>query len=86
MCERVRGKERERERGRERERVCVCGVFNEEEPDRDGRNSDKQLQRKAAYIDLEKERKIFFIDQYRKLRNIYIYIESERKEMEKIVR
>ena len=34
-----------RKRKKERDRdVCVCGgVYNEEEPDRDGRNSDKQL-------------------------------------------
>ena len=28
------------------------------EPDRYGRNSDKQLRRKTPYIDLEKDRKI----------------------------
>ena len=32
---------------------------NEEEPDRDGRNSDKQLQRNNSYIDLKNDRKIF---------------------------
>ena len=40
--------------------MCVCRGLREEEPDRGGRNSDKHLQRKTAYIDLEKDRKIFF--------------------------
>ena len=34
------------------------GGLNEVEPERDGRNSDKQLQTEIAYIDLEKDRKI----------------------------
>ena len=51
--------------------VCVCVRERETErewgrggggggggPDRDGRNSDKQLRRKTPYIDLEKDRKI----------------------------
>ena len=50
------------------------GVFNDEEPDRDGCNGDKQLQRKTAYIDLEKDSMIFFIDRYRKIIYKYIYI------------
>ena len=33
-------------------------MVNKEEPDRDRRNSDKQLQRKTPYIDLEKDKKI----------------------------
>ena len=33
-------------------------MLNEEEPDRYGRNSNKQLQRKTPYIDLEKDKKI----------------------------
>ena len=40
-------------RERETERVVGGG-----EPDRYGRNSDKQLRRKTPYIDLEKDRKI----------------------------
>ena len=52
--------ERERKRERKRERCGVRG--NEEEPDWDGRNSDKQLQRKTAYIDLEKNRNLFSMD------------------------
>ena len=46
--------------------VCVCERERETErvgegggvPDRDGRNSNKQLQRKTPYIDLEKDTKI----------------------------
>ena len=44
--------------------VCVCEREKQREwgrgggPDRDGRNSDKQLRRKTPYIDLEKDRKI----------------------------
>ena len=49
--------------------MCVCVCERERErlresggggggPDRDGRNSDKQLRRKTPYIDLEKDRKI----------------------------
>ena len=43
--------------------VCVCERETERVgegggPDRDGRNSDKQLQRKTPYIDLEKDTKI----------------------------
>ena len=33
-------------------------MLNEEESDRYRRNSDKQLQRKTPYIDLEKDRTI----------------------------
>ena len=51
MCVR----ERERERDRETERVGGGGGG---EPDRYGRNSDKQLRRKTPYIDLEKDKKI----------------------------
>ena len=65
MCEREREleqkREREREREQERERERErggWGEFNEEEPDRDGRNGEKQLRRKTAIIDIEKDRKI----------------------------
>ena len=49
---------KKRERERERERGGGWGEFNEEEPDRDGRNSEKQFRRKTAIIDTEKDRKI----------------------------
>ena len=42
----------------EREREKEWGRGGEWKPDRDGRNSDKQLRRKTPYIDLEKDKKI----------------------------
>ena len=41
-----------------RERDRESGGGGGWKPDRDGRNSDKQLRRKTPYIDLEKDRKI----------------------------
>ena len=74
MREREEERERETDRHRDRDREREVGVLNEEKPNRDGRNSDKQLQWKTSYIDLEKDRKIFFIDRYGKIIYIYIYI------------
>ena len=38
--------------------MCGGGVFNEVEPERDGRNSDEQLQGKTEYTDLKTDREI----------------------------
>ena len=43
---------------RQRDRESWGGGGGGWKPDRDGRNSDKQLRRKTPYIYLEKEKKI----------------------------